>query len=135
MRVTLPTRLSCLAAGLLLVSLPALASIKPRHHSTHAIVRHAAIHSHEVVHHSPIVGMSSERATEIQTALIKKGYLSGEPTGTWDAQSVAAMQKLQGDNGWQTRVTPDARALISLGLGPQSDPAQVAVNSSSAPGQ
>jgi hypothetical protein len=28
------------------------------------------------------------------------------------------MQKLQGDNGWQTRITPDSRALIKLGLGP-----------------
>jgi hypothetical protein len=29
------------------------------------------------------------------------------------------MQKLQEDNGWQTRITPDSRALIKLGLGPQ----------------
>jgi peptidoglycan hydrolase-like protein with peptidoglycan-binding domain len=135
MRFTLPASLSIVAAGLLLVSLPALALVRPRHHSTHAVVRHASSHSHEAVHHSVAVSMSSERATEIQAALIKKGYLSGEPTGTWDSQSIAAMQKLQGDNGWQTRVTPDARALISLGLGPQKDSAQVASNSITAPGQ
>jgi hypothetical protein len=64
--------------------------------------------------------MGTERATQIQTALIKSGYLSGEPTGTWDAQSMAAMQKLQSDNGWQTKIVPDSRALIKLGLGPQS---------------
>ena len=64
------------------------------------------------------VEMPAERATEIQTALIKQGYLTGEPTGTWDAQTVSAMQKMQGDNGWQTKITPDSRALIKLGLGP-----------------
>ena len=62
--------------------------------------------------------MDKARATEIQTALIKSGYLSGEATGTWDAQSMAAMQKLQSDQGWQTKIVPDSRALIRLGLGP-----------------
>jgi hypothetical protein len=33
------------------------------------------------------------------------------------------MQKLQGANGWQTKITPDSRALIKLGLGPQQDQA------------
>jgi peptidoglycan hydrolase-like protein with peptidoglycan-binding domain len=65
--------------------------------------------------------MDPARATEIQQALIKSGYMSGEPTGVWDAESAAAMQKLQADNGWQTRITPDSRALIKLGLGPQQD--------------
>ena len=63
--------------------------------------------------------MAPERATEIQSALIKSGYMTGEPSGTWDSQSAAAMQKLQADNGWQTKITPDSRALIKLGLGPQ----------------
>ncbi len=61
-----------------------------------------------------------DRATEIQIALIKAGYMNGEPTGVWNAESNAAMQKLQGDNGWQTKITPDSRALIKLGLGPQT---------------
>jgi hypothetical protein len=64
--------------------------------------------------------MDTERATAIQTALIKQGYLSGEATGTWDAQSSAAMQKMQSDNGWQTKIVPDSRAIIKLGLGPNS---------------
>jgi hypothetical protein len=62
-----------------------------------------------------------QRATEIQTALIKSGYLSGEPSGTWDVPSQAAMQKLQADNGWQTKLVPDSRAIIKLGLGPAQD--------------
>jgi len=63
-------------------------------------------------------GIDPERATQIQTALIKAGYLKGTPTGTWDAQTQAAMEKLQSDNGWQTKIVPDARAIIKLGLGP-----------------
>jgi hypothetical protein len=62
-----------------------------------------------------------ERATQLQNALIKTGYLTGTPSGTWDAPSVAAMQKLQSDNGWQTKIVPDSRAIIKLGLGPAHD--------------
>ena len=63
-------------------------------------------------------GIDSDRAREIQTALIKQKYLSGEPTGQWDTETQSAMQKFQSDNGWQTKLTPDSRALIKLGLGP-----------------
>ncbi len=98
--------------------MPCLAAATTRHsHATpHATIRHG-----KATAHRETVGMPSERATQIQTALIKQGYLSGEPTGVWDAGSAAAMQKLQGDNGWQTKITPDSRALIKLGLGPQND--------------
>ena len=61
--------------------------------------------------------IDDERATQIQSALIRSGYLSGEPSGHWDAQTQAAMEKLQGDNGWQTKLVPDSRAIIKLGLG------------------
>lgn len=63
-------------------------------------------------------GINSERATEIQQALIRENYLTGEPTGVWDTRTQAALVKYQGDNGWQTKVVPDSRALIKLGLGP-----------------
>lgn len=66
-------------------------------------------------------GIAPERATEIQVALIKTGYLSGEPTGVWDSSTQSAMQKLQGDNGWQTKLVPDSRAIIKLGLGPNQE--------------
>lgn len=93
------------------------------HHSTasHATIKHtskARKSSHSSIRHE---AMESERATEIQQALIKNGYMTGEPSGVWDSQSAAAMQKFQGDNGWQTKITPDSRALIKLGLGPQQD--------------
>ncbi|GGG81809.1 peptidoglycan-binding protein [Edaphobacter dinghuensis] len=60
------------------------------------------------------------RATQIQTALVKSGYLT-DPSGHWDSSTSAAMQKYQADNGWQTKLVPDSRAIIKLGLGPDRD--------------
>ena len=65
--------------------------------------------------------IDSTRARQIQTALIREHYMQGEPTGTWDSTSQTAMQKYQADHGWQSKTTPDARALIKLGLGPSPD--------------
>ncbi|MFZ0339639.1 MAG: peptidoglycan-binding domain-containing protein [Terracidiphilus sp.] len=59
-----------------------------------------------------------ERVTQIQQALIREHYLTGDADGKWDATTVAAMQKYQADNGWQTKLMPDSRALLKLGLGP-----------------
>jgi hypothetical protein len=62
--------------------------------------------------------IDSQRATQIQQALIRVHYLTGEPSGSWDAASIAAMQKFQASQGWQTKLMPDSRALKKLGLGP-----------------
>jgi hypothetical protein len=118
---------SLISAGLFLLALPAMASpkhgpVKLHAHAnvSHTLLRHSKKSAHGVMRHeAAAVTMPSERATQIQTALIKQGYLSGEPTGAWDSQTVTAMQKLQSDNGWQSRITPDSRALIKLGLGPE----------------
>ena len=61
------------------------------------------------------------RAREIQEALIRDHYMQGEPSGTWDAATQSAMQRYQADQGWQSKTTPDSRALIKLGLGPSHD--------------
>jgi peptidoglycan hydrolase-like protein with peptidoglycan-binding domain len=75
--------------------------------------------------------IDSDRASEIQTALIHQNYLSGAPSGQWDAQTQEAMRKYQSDHGWQTKLTPDSRALINLGLGPkQADEKTVAHSTS-----
>ena len=66
-------------------------------------------------------GIDSDRARDIQTALIREHYIQGEPSGTWDSATQAAMQRYQADHGWQAKTTPDARALIKLGLGPSHD--------------
>jgi peptidoglycan hydrolase-like protein with peptidoglycan-binding domain len=65
--------------------------------------------------------IATERATEIQEALIREGYLSGQPTGTMDERTKAALVKYQQENGWQGKIVPDSRALIKLGLGPKHD--------------
>jgi hypothetical protein len=62
--------------------------------------------------------MEAGRITEIQQALIREHYLSGAANGNWDATTKAAMQKYQADQGWQTKLMPDSRALKKLGLGP-----------------
>jgi hypothetical protein len=74
--------------------------------------------------------IDTQRVTAIQQALIKEHYLSGEPSSHWDADTQAAMVKYQSDQGWQTRLTPDSRALIKLGLGPDHSGAINASSSS-----
>jgi peptidoglycan hydrolase-like protein with peptidoglycan-binding domain len=114
-------------AGLL--TAPAFASHVHRSPTagTRRRTHHLATHrSHRVRGQQSI---EPERATQIQQALIREHYLSGEPTGNWDAATIAAMQKYQADNGWQTRLMPDSRALKKLGLGPDYSTAINAKNS------
>ena len=117
-----------MATCILLLTFSSTAFDRSRHTSAHSSSHHVAAkgrHSVAAVHHEAPAGMDSDRATAIQAALIKRGYLSGEPTGHWDSDSVAAMQKMQSDNGWQTKVTPDSRALIKLGLGPNQSASSI----------
>ena len=65
--------------------------------------------------------IDAQRAREIQEAWIREHYLEGKVTGVWDDASQRAMQKYQADNGWQSKTTPDSRALIKLGLGPDHE--------------
>ena len=55
---------------------------------------------------------------EIQQALIREHYLDGEPSGQWDQATREAFIRIQTENNWQTKIVPDSRALIKLGLGP-----------------
>jgi hypothetical protein len=72
--------------------------------------------------------IDDERATQIQGALVRSGYLTGQPSGHWDAETQAAMEKLQADNGWQTKLVPDSRAIIKLGLGSSTAPGNTIAN-------
>ena len=63
--------------------------------------------------------IDSSRVTQIQQALIREHYLTGEPAGTWN----------QANQGWQTKLMPDSRALKKLGLGPDYSNALNAKNS------
>lgn len=80
------------------------------HYSKHFVKTSSRSHGQRTI--------DEERTLAIQNALIREHYLSGEPSGVWDQSSKDAMLKFQADNGWQTKITPDSRALIKLGLGP-----------------
>ena len=49
-----------------------------------------------------------------------KGYLKEEPSGVWDADSVAAMQHFQNDQKQTPTGKITAASLIGLGLGAKS---------------
>lgn len=105
---------------------PATSGHHHSHHRSHARrSRHHAIRGQR--------GIDSERARQIQAALIKQNYLTGTPSGEWDNATEDAMKKYQADHGWQTTHTPDSRALIALGLGPERDSGATPVAAANAP--
>ena len=66
-----------------------------------------------------------ERYKEIQQALVSKGYLTGEPTGTWNQQSIDALRRFQQDQKLDSTGKIDSLSLIALGLGPKHETASV----------
>jgi peptidoglycan hydrolase-like protein with peptidoglycan-binding domain len=109
---------STLALALALAVSPAFAASSTSASKSGKVSRVGHKIRHRIAHPIGQRGIAPERATEIQNALIHKNYLTGSPSGQWDAATEAAMQKYQADHGWQTKLTPDSRALIALGLGP-----------------
>jgi hypothetical protein len=107
------------ALSALLLVTPAFArrSHTRRSSSSHAKTSHLTLptKSHGVRGQQSI---DSARVTEIQEALVREHYLTSAPNGEWNAETAAAMQKYQLDQGWQTKLMPDSRALKKLGLGP-----------------
>jgi hypothetical protein len=101
--------LSATASGARIHRSPTAGHSKKTHLKRHRTVSHR-IHGQQSI--------EPGRATQIQQALIREHYLTGDPSGKWDAATQAAMVKFQADNGWQTKLAPDSRALIKLGLGP-----------------
>ncbi len=118
----------CCAAALLVA--PASAATKHKHHK-HAATTHPSSGSAKGKLTHGRGGktrrtrgqqkIDSERARQIQEALVREHYLSGDANKDWDQSSEAAMRRFQADHGWQTKTVPDARALIALGLGPKQD--------------
>ena len=119
---------------LILASILALsvvyAAAVPHKTATTASTKHPSVSSkHTKAHHRRSKKKDSwknhgqqviqpDRILAIQQALIREKYLSGEPSGAWDASTQDAMSRYQAAHGWQDKVTPDSRALIKLGLGP-----------------
>ena len=118
-----------IAASVLLSASMAVAATQPTTHSAtssskkhvskvHKSARHISKKSRKPRGQQAI---DNARATEIQQALVREHYLSGEPSGTWDAATQGALRRYQADQGWQSKTVPDSRALIRLGLGPNHD--------------
>jgi peptidoglycan hydrolase-like protein with peptidoglycan-binding domain len=74
-----------------------------------------------------------QRISEIQSALARKGYYQGEPTGKWDANTIAAMQKFQAANGMDASGKINASSLQKLGLGSNTAGVSAPKPASSAP--
>ncbi len=118
------TQLALCAGLVFATAIPCVAVIHARRGPTsHHRLFHTRSHSKHTKASVRSVGQRSiddGRAVQIQTALVKSGYLT-DPSGHWDNSTSAAMQKYQSDNGWQTKLVPDSRAIIKLGLGPDRD--------------
>ena len=119
-------KLPILAAGLVLAASMASATTPSNQQSSKPKAHSSKLHksSHRGKKSRKPRGqqaIDTQRAHEIQDALVREHYLAGEPSGTWDAATQAAMRKYQADQGWQKKVIPDSRALIRLGLGPSRE--------------
>src|SRR5262249_7131528 len=60
---------------------------------------------------------TSDRISEIQTALSKAGSYTGTPSGKWDDSTVTAMRSFQTTHGLNPSGKLDAPTLQKLGLG------------------
>jgi len=81
-------------------------------------------HKHYAKHQPGQKAPSSDRISEIQSALAREGYYKGDPNGRLDANTVAALEKFQSANDLDANGKLDAPTLQKLGLG--SDIAGVA---------
>src|SRR5215469_14191137 len=105
-------KFACLAAAVAVGTSLSLAASQPKPHKTSKTSK--STHSRSKKSHKPRgqQAIDSERCREIQDALIREHYLSGQPSGKWDDSTQQAMRRYQGDQGWQNKSVPDSRALI-----------------------
>ena len=101
------------------------------HHSTSAANHTATTASHKAGSHAKStrprrtssqqrlarLHLQPERTQEIQSALIREGYLKGEASGDWDTRTHDAMLHYQTDHGFPATGLPEAKSLMKLGLG------------------
>ena len=112
------------SALFLICSVPMFATTRSRRGPTSQ--HFSTKRSHAVAKPAGPRAIDDARATQIQGALVGAGYLPEGASGHWDSGTEAAMQKYQADNGWQTKLIPDSRAIIKLGLGPTTSSSTVA---------
>lgn len=118
-----PGRLPSFLLVLATTVTPSVAKIRSHHTAAKA--------SKVAAKHTGQRSIDDTRATEIQQALVRSGYLT-DVSGHWDSATETAMQKYQSDNGWQTKLMPDSRAIIKLGLGPNQTSSNSTTDVSSA---
>lgn len=140
-----------LACGVILCIIPALASARThkaakktthhraastasRHHKSTHHRRYAKSRRHRSSRHAATLRIPSQRASQIQQALIKAGDLHEEPTGKWDSNTREAMKQYQHANGFAATGLPDAKSLMKMGLGPHALPRDVAPVAQTKPG-
>lgn len=63
---------------------------------------------------------TAARIGQIQAALVQAGLYSGEPTGKWDAATVAAVKNFQQEKGLRVTGKLNARTLQMLGMGSET---------------
>ena len=63
---------------------------------------------------------TTDRISEIQTALAKDSSFTGKPNGKWDAATVEATKRFQESHGLNPTGKLDAKTLQKLGLGSQT---------------
>jgi hypothetical protein len=113
-------------------------SKNPAHKTSTSSSQHTSVHSSAkhrppskaalaaaARHRRSMMRPESDRIGTIQQALVKSGYLSGEPTGRWDDQTREAMRRYQADNGFPVTGLPEAKSLMKLGLGPHPLPPEL----------
>ena len=64
---------------------------------------------------------TSDRYREIQQALVDRGYLRNEASGSWDKQSTEALKQFQAENDLSPTGKLSSLSLIRLGLGPKRE--------------
>lgn len=121
------------AASMLFASTFPVFAVSRSHRSPTAQRVYAKRFSHTTAKSLGQRSIDDSRASEIQQALVNAGYLSEEPTGHWDSTTQSAMQRYQSDHGWQTKLIPDSRAIIKLGLGPHETGETTAIASTPLP--
>ena len=65
---------------------------------------------------------TKERFSEIQQALIDKGYFTGAASGEWNADSMEALKHFQDDQSLKASGKINSLSLIALGLGAKHNP-------------
>jgi peptidoglycan hydrolase-like protein with peptidoglycan-binding domain len=120
-------RLPLIAASLMFACVLSAGALAPRARATQAsssstspAASKPAVHKkkhHAAKHQISQKAPTSDRISEIQSALAREGYYQGEPNGKWDSTTIAAVQRFQSAKGIDADGKLDAPTLQKLGLG------------------